>query len=60
MEFGDGGPGGGYFYVLPMTEYGNYRDARLKSLVDGTYPETIADCLPPRVYSVNNIKAISN
>ena len=43
-----------------MTEYGNYRDARLKSLVDGSYPETIADCLPPRVYSVNNIKAISN
>ena len=41
-----------------MTEYGNYRDARLQSLVDGSYPETIADCQPPRVYSVNNIKAI--
>ena len=52
------------FYVnmgfSSMTEYGNYRDARLKSLVDGSYPETIADCLPPRVYSVNNIKAINN
>ena len=43
-----------------MTDYGNYRDARLQSLVDGSYPETIVRCQPPRVYSVNNIKAISD
>jgi hypothetical protein len=43
-----------------MTDYGNYRDARLQSLVDGSYPDTIVSCQPPRVYSVNNIKAISN
>ena len=43
-----------------MTDYGNYRDARLQSLVDGSYPETIVSCQPPRVYSVNNIKAISD
>ena len=43
-----------------MTDYGNYRDARLQSLVDGSYPETVVNCQPPRVYSVNNIKAISN
>ena len=40
-----------------MTEYGAYRDARIQSMMDNSYPETIADCGTPRVYSVNNIKA---
>tara|TARA_B100000508_G_C11444184_1_gene270460 strand:- start:574 stop:1323 length:750 start_codon:yes stop_codon:yes gene_type:complete len=42
-----------------MNEFGQYRDARLKAMMDGKLPEQIADCAPPRVYAANNIKAIS-
>ena len=49
------------FYVnmgfKSMTEYGIYRDARVQTLIDDTYPDSISECKPPRVYSVNNIKA---
>jgi hypothetical protein len=63
-------PGGGSdstatndFYInvgfSSMAEYGAARDARLQNLIAGTYPEGVADCDQPRVYSANNIKVIS-
>ena len=42
-----------------MNEYGKYRDARMNAMMNGSMPEQIADCAAPRVYSANNIKAIS-
>jgi len=43
-----------------MKEYGEYRDARMNSMMDGSMPEQIANCEQPRVYSANNIKLLSN
>ena len=43
-----------------MKEFGEYRDARMNSMMSGSMPEQIADCQTPRVYSANNIKAITN
>ena len=42
-----------------MKEFGQYRDARMNSMMNGSMPEQIADCQAPRVYSANNIKAIT-
>ena len=42
-----------------MKEYGEYRDARMNAMMSGSMPEQIADCAAPRVYSANNIKAIT-
>ena len=64
-------PGGGSdttasndFYINigfnSMAEYGAARDARLQNMIAGSYPDGVADCDQPRVYSANNIKAISN
>ena len=43
-----------------MKEFGEYRDARMNSMMSGSMPEQIADCQTPRVYSANNIKAITS
>ena len=43
-----------------LSEFGKYRDARKTAMADGTLPEQIIDCDPPRVYSANNIKVAIN
>ena len=43
-----------------MKEYGDYRDARMQSMIDGSLPEQIANCMAPRVYAANNIKTFAN
>lgn len=42
-----------------MKDYGAYRDARMNAMMTGSMPEQIVDCAAPRVYSANNIKAIT-
>ena len=43
-----------------MKEYGDYRDARMQAMMNGSMPEQIANCQTPRVFSANNIKTFTN
>jgi|TARA_B110000495_G_C22834598_1_gene486840 hypothetical protein len=39
-----------------LKDFGKYRDARLKSRIDGSLPDSVISCDAPRLYVANNIK----